>query len=122
MTDGKPLANCSVLVLEDDFYLATDMAEVLEEAGARVMGPFANVGTALAALDEGDPDMAILDVNLGAQTSFEIGRSLRTRGVPLLFVTGYDRSIIPADLAETEYLIKPVDMGKLIAAVAKHRR
>ncbi|MDF0490195.1 response regulator [Sphingomonas sp. H39-1-10] len=109
------LEGCSVLVLEDDFYLADDIAEALRRAGARVLGPFANAAGALASLRGARPDLAVLDVNLGAETSIEVGRGLRGDGVPILFATGYDASALPPDLADAAYLPKPVNMTALVS-------
>jgi hypothetical protein len=38
MSDEMPLRGCAVLVVDDDFYLAEDAREALEEAGAVVLG------------------------------------------------------------------------------------
>ena len=118
---ASPLEGCSVLVLEDDFYLADDIAEALEQAGALVLGPFANVRGALASLRDGRPDLAVLDVNLGAETSLDVGRGLRGDGVPILFATGYDASVLPPDLADAAYLTKPVNMAVLVSRLSELR-
>lgn len=122
MIGNKPLQDRSVLVLEDDFYLADDIAQALEGAGARVMGPFAEVPAARAEMSSAPPELAVLDVNLGAEMSFEIGRELQSRGIPLLFVTGYDARIIPPDLGAASYLTKPVNMAQLISVAASALR
>lgn len=119
---GLPLEGCSVMVVEDDFLLADDISYALEDAGAVVLGPFAEVRSAFELLEDRRPDLAVLDVNLGGETSFEIGRDLRRRGVPILFATGYDASIIPSDLAGAAYLIKPLTVAMLISTLVDARR
>lgn len=118
---AAPLTGCSVLVLEDDFYLADDIADALQHAGAIVLGPFGNVQGALACLRDARPDLAVLDVNLGAETSIEVGRGLHGDGVPILFATGYDASVLPPDLADVAYLPKPVNMALLVARLDELR-
>jgi ActR/RegA family two-component response regulator len=119
MSSKLPLAGCSVLVVDDDFYLAWDTTEVLEEAGALVCGPYGNAAEALYAIRESVPLYAVVDLNLGFGPDFQVARTLKKLAIPTILVTGYDSSIIPADLQGIRCLQKPVGAGKLIAAVAE---
>jgi DNA-binding response OmpR family regulator len=119
MTDKKTLDGCSVLVVDDDFYLAEDSREALEEAGADVLGPYGREDEALGSLEDHLPDLAVLDLNLGAGASFKVARALKARGVPTVLVTGYDADVIPPDLADTPRLQKPISNAKLVAAVTE---
>lgn len=102
------LAGAKVLVLEDDYYLATDLQEALEDAGATVIGPCSDAPDALRLLSEQRPDCALLDVNLGQGPSYDLPRELTKHGVPFAFVTGYDKNVIPAEFAAAERLEKPL--------------
>ena len=42
-----------------------------------------------------EPDCAIIDANLGGRADFAVADTLRERGAPFLFFTGYDREVIP---------------------------
>ncbi len=117
MTDKRMLNGCSVLVVDDDFYLAEENREVLEEAGATVLGPYGRADDAIGSLEERLPECAVLDLNLGAGPRFEVARAVRAKGVPMVLVTGYDQNIIPPDLANTPCLQKPVGRAMLVAAV-----
>ena len=75
------LAGRKVMVVEDLYYLAMDVKAALAEAGAQVVGPFPNGKAALHRLADGAPDCAILDVNLGEGASYDLARTLRSRGV-----------------------------------------
>lgn len=110
-----------MLIAEDDFYLAEDMADALREAGAEIMGPVGEVKSALALVRNDRPDLAVLDINLGSETSFDIGRQLLADGVPVLFATGYDASVIPSDLSAAAYLTKPLSTKSLISLLARLR-
>ena len=102
MTDNKRrLEGVSVLILEDDYYLATDLQDTLEDAGARVLGPFACVATATDALAADRPDCALLDLNLGNGISLDLPRLLARQAIPFAFVTGYDRAAIPSSSRRT---------------------
>ena len=111
------LAGCSVLVVEDDYYLATDAQLALARAGAIVVGPSARADESLALLERHRPNCAVLDINLGRGPSFDLASALRERSVPFLFVTGYDASAIPAEFADVERLEKPVNASRLVESV-----
>jgi len=118
MTVSQPLSGISVLVLEDAYFLAEDSQRALEEAGARVLGPYRDFEATLAALREGAcPNCALVDVNLGYGPTFEPARALRSAGVAILLVTGYDAAVIPVDLKDAPCLQKPVEPRRLVSAV-----
>lgn len=114
---GPQLKGLSILVVEDDYYLADDASQALARAGARVLGPCAGGEEAMALADRETPDCALLDVNLGRGPDFAPARALAARGVPIVFVTGYDPLVIPHDLAQSPCLQKPTDPRRIVAAV-----
>lgn len=111
------LSGRRVLVVEDDYFQATEMARTLERAGAEVIGPTASVEAISVMIDTEWIDSAVVDINLGSGTTFGIARSLRAANVPFVFVTGYDPSTAPDDMAEESWLTKPVDNDRLIVVV-----
>lgn len=119
MTGAPDLGGRCVLVVEDDYYLATDAARALLGAGAEVLGPCATEEAARAELTRRRPDAAVVDINLGPGPSFELARSLRELGVPLVFITGYDPELIPEELSDVTRLAKPVQLRQLVGAIAK---
>jgi DNA-binding response OmpR family regulator len=122
MAHETVLAGYSVLVVEDDFYLADDLRQTLEDAGATVLGPARNAADALKVTGQTRPDGAVVDVNLGTGPTFEIPRALRGLGVPFILATGYDASVISPEFADAPRLEKPVDPRRLVAAVAELRQ
>jgi len=117
MAGDAPLLGLSILVLEDEYYLADDMRRVLLGAGARVIGPFRDPVAAMAQVERRAPDCAVIDVNLGEGIDFGPARSLFARGVPIVIVTGYDAEVIPKDLANPPCLQKPVRDQNVVRAV-----
>ena len=116
---GEPsLSGQVVLVLEDDFYLAEDATLALRDAGAEVVGPFANAADAMAVLKGGRITAAVLDLNMGAGPSFEMSRAVRDAGAPFVFVTGYDKDAIPEEFADVVRLEKPVEVRDIVRAIA----
>lgn len=50
------LHGANILILEDDYYLATDLQDVLEAAGGTVLGPFPDEVEAGRSVASGDPN------------------------------------------------------------------
>ena len=121
MAQSSGLSGWTVLIVEDDFFIAEDEREALEDAGAHVLGPCADRGEALGVLRDVAPDCAVLDLNLGDGPSFDLARLVTARGIPVLFVTGYDASSIPPELAHVPRLQKPVDLRAFVRAVINLR-
>lgn len=115
---GSRLDGLSVLVLEDEYLLADDVRRELVRAGAQVVGPFGAATDALAAIDRQKPDCALLDLNLGDGADFEPARALRARGVPFVFLSGYDTNFVPDDLRKVRFLQKPAPMKRIVDLVA----
>lgn len=106
------LGGLRILVVEDEYLLAADVARLLEQSGAEVIGPFPTVDQALSDLANGPlPDFALLDVNLRGVLVFPVAELLLSAGVPFLFVTGYDSGALPEIFADQPRLEKPVDLS-----------
>lgn len=113
------LAGYRILVVEDEFLLAEDLRVQLIKAGAVVVGPVPSLAKALALLEGGVAlDAAVLDVNLCGQKVFPLADLLQGLGVPCVFVTGYDRSMIPDAYAHIGICRKPASAREVAAALA----
>ena len=115
-----PLANKRLLVVEDEYLIAADLAFKLERAGAEVVGPAGTVEDALDLLraEGGRLDGALLDVNLSGERVFPVADALAQHGIPFIFATGYDASIIPPAHAGVPRHEKPVDWSRLLRELA----
>ncbi|GAD54259.1 response regulator [Limimaricola cinnabarinus] len=69
--------------------IAMDGADILSELGCEEVATASGVGEALRLIETGHFDIALLDVNLGHETSMPVADALRARGVPFLLATGY---------------------------------
>lgn len=118
MTGEANLSGRRVLVIEDDFYLATDAVRALQGAGAEVLGPCPTEATARDEMDEQRPDAAVVDINLGSGPSFKLAEMLKDRGIPFVFTTGYDPEVIPAEFDGVERLQKPLKLRQIVNAVS----
>lgn len=110
------LPELRVLVVEDDYVIASELASTLFELGARVLGPVPTVEQALDVIREqgNELDAAVLDINLGSHTAYPVADVLREQGVPFVFATGYDGWSIPEAYSDVPRYCKPVDPAEVI--------
>ncbi|WP_281968979.1 response regulator [Roseovarius nanhaiticus] len=109
-----------ILVLDDEALIALDLAGVLEDEGFAVCGPYNSVDDALDAIDAHAPDGAILDVNLGRQTSSApVADRLSQSEIPFAFLTGYEQidEKLEERFRDRPRLGKPFDRTKIVAVV-----
>jgi DNA-binding response OmpR family regulator len=109
----------TVLLVEDDFCEARDTQQALQHAGAKVLGPFGDAESALRSLVASDPSCGILDVRLSSGNCFDVAFALRDKGVPFMFLTGFDLGVMPADLARVPVLQKPLEYRSMLSLAAE---
>jgi DNA-binding response OmpR family regulator len=106
-----------VLVVEDEFMIALDISQQLAAAGFEVVGPAKSVAKALGLVAEPGCDVAILDLNLGGETSESVARKLRALGKPFIILSGYSTDDPLQWLNGATVLRKPLPMCDLLAAI-----
>lgn len=110
------LAGMKVLVVEDDYFIATEMCRSFETEGVQILGPVGWIGDALALIARSDRiDGAVLDINLHDADVFPAADMLFERNVPFVFATGYDDAAIPEKYSEVPRCRKPVEPGNVLA-------
>ena len=82
------LENAAVLIVDDEPFIALDLAMAVEDANGLIIGPAGSVREALALLRQSDVAGAILDVNLSDGDVSPVVEMLIERGIPLLLQTG----------------------------------
>ncbi|MGI3776657.1 MAG: hypothetical protein ACRYGC_05110 [Janthinobacterium lividum] len=113
------LQGLRVLVVEDEYMIAQEIAEVLADAGAETLGPVPSVGEAMQMVGaEARIDCALLDVNVGNEAVWPAADMLLARGVPTVLATGYDASVIPRAYAHLPRCEKPASGSDLTRALA----
>jgi CheY-like chemotaxis protein len=108
-----------ILVVEDEFLIALDIAGALEQGGHLVIGPLASVRDALAALEREKVDGALLDANLGGEPVGSVADALLARRVPFAFVSGYGREQLPPQHQRAPLIGKPFTGEDLLGVVAR---
>lgn len=116
MNASKPLADCRILVVEDEYFIAQQIASDIIDAGAEVVGPIGTLASALQLLERhARLDAAVLDINLRGERVYPVADVLVERGVPFLFATGYDQAVIPDRFADITRCDKPPSLANLRA-------
>jgi CheY-like chemotaxis protein len=113
------LAGLRVLVVEDEPLVAMDIAAVLRRAGAVVIGPAHRLEPALDLAAGQALDGALLDINLGGANAFPVADALAARGLPFMFLTGYEPEILPDEHRDRPLHRKPYTSARLVKALAK---
>lgn len=108
----------TILIVEDDPFIAMDLQDTFEDAGYTVLGPVASVVPGLRLLDEAKPDVAMLDYNLGSETSIPIAYKLDEEAVPYVFLSGQVEKVVTANgVRSHEVITKPFNADRLIARI-----
>ncbi|TPL87282.1 response regulator [Mesorhizobium sp. B2-3-12] len=107
-----------VLVVEDEWLIAEDVASDLRAAGYPVVGPVSSVAAALRLVEADKVDMALLDIQLNGETSLPVAEILMARGTPFAFVTGFGERDVPAPFRNCKFVAKPASEAAILAAVA----
>ena len=116
--NGSRLTGRRILIVEDNFNIAVAMARLLKAQGAEVAGPAATVPDALALIANGERiDGAALDINLRGKLVYPVVDALRGKGVPMVFMTGYDQQALMPGYGDIPCLHKPFTIERLMEAM-----
>ena len=113
------LQDKTILVIDDEWLIAEQHADILTSVGARVVGPFTRLDDAMAA-DLSAVDGALLDFALDEGTSLPLARKLKDEGKPIAFVTGYGSAMkLPAPFENSPVIAKPANATSILAGAAR---
>ena len=116
------MTNATIMIIEDEFIIAKDIAETLTEEGYRAIYGYSTGEQALEGLVEVSPDLLVVDIVLGGKMNgIEMAEAIREcTHAPVVFLTGVmDQEIMEQaeDAGPVAVLSKPVRHSDLIAAV-----
>jgi CheY-like chemotaxis protein len=109
----SPPVGRRILLVEDEALVAMMIQDCLTENGHSVIGPVSRASDALQAAKDGDYDAAILDINLGDGMAYPVADIVSARGIPFVFVTGYDADTIDERFSTVPILQKPIERQML---------
>ncbi|MFO7305661.1 MAG: LytTR family DNA-binding domain-containing protein [Gammaproteobacteria bacterium] len=109
------------LVAEDERPARDKLARMLEELGATVVARCVDGIDAARAIEELQPDVALLDIQMPGIGGLELVAQLDGERAPLVvFVTAFDEHAVRAfELNAVDYLLKPYDKERLAQALAR---
>jgi len=118
---NRPLSR-RALVVEDNVIIGMEAEEQLRDLGAEAVDLASTVARALELIAGTDYEFALLDANMGTQTSRDVAVALTAAKVPYAFLTGYGEvAWAPADAVPIPVLTKPLDARSLVRAVLRAR-
>ena len=111
-----------ILVVEDEFIIARDIKEILEEAGYDVISNIGTYNEAVIAIETHFPQMVILDINLNQlKDGIDIGHFLLIKDdIPFIYLTSHSDANSLDRAKETRpygYITKPFKPIDLLATV-----
>ncbi len=99
--------------------IAMEAEEILRELGYADCHVCGSVRGAMQILADNSISFALLDIDLGDETSEEIAAALQAKGTPFLFASGYNEfPEIAEALASVPVVTKPYTSGDIAAAIA----
>src|SRR5579864_4090491 len=123
----RATATLSTLIVDDESLACEELAYLLKDfPEIEVAATGRNGLEAVELIQKLEPDLVFLDVQMPGLDGMGVVRQLRERGVELphfIFVTAYDQYAVEAFRLEAlDYLLKPVDKGRLAETIERARR
>ena len=114
----QPLERPKVLVVEDEFIIALDLSETVQDLGYELEGPYAGNEDAFEAIEDQMPDLAILDVFTADGEIYPLADRLVEAGVPIVFHSGHvTPEEVKARYPDAVACAKPCPPDRLIDAM-----
>jgi two-component system, LytTR family, response regulator len=112
----------NVLIVDDEPVARRGLRRQLAQLpGVTCVGECGTRAEAVAAIRDRQPDVVLLDIQLGRRNAFEIVEEIGVESMPLVvFVTAYDRHAVKAfEVHALDYVLKPVDPERLREAIER---
>ncbi len=118
-----PVGRENVLLVEDNIIIAMDAEAMLQEIGFGEVWVANSISAALQRIEAGGVTCAILDINLGSETSTPVAERLQEVGIPFVFASGYgEGQRLPPELDRVPVITKPYTEAKVRNALAQAAR
>lgn len=119
MTTASELGGRCILIVEDVYWIAAELARTLSRAGATIVGPVCEVGQALTLIESRRVDAAVLDVNINGVMAYPVASELERRSIPFLLATGYDPQSLPEPCRSASRIDKPFSGDVVVRALRR---
>ncbi|MBO9204441.1 MULTISPECIES: LytR/AlgR family response regulator transcription factor [Niastella] len=111
-----------VIIIDDEDNNIENLQQLLQVycPEVRVVGTAANSDDGIALINQIQPDLVFLDIEMPGKNGFELLKSLSAYNFEIIFVTAHHQYGIQAvKFAAIDYILKPIDIEELKTAVAK---
>ena len=117
MSDRLPLEGLRVLIVEDEYFIAVDLKQMLKQNVARPVKMSGSIEDAMLQIKADGFEFALLDINIRGDMNFVVADMFRRKEVPFAFVSGFDRTSIPARFAKIPNWGKPYNEREIIDGI-----
>lgn len=116
------MKNIRAVIAEDEPRNIVILKNILEKhcEGVEVVGTAADVKTAVEIIKKTEPDVLFLDIEMPPNKGFEVLEQFPTVNFDVIFTTAHEEYALQAiKFAALDYLLKPINIEELRAALAK---
>ena len=108
----------SILIVEDEPLIAMMLEDFILSLGHEVSGNCDSVSSALAEIESGSCDLAILDVNLKGESVWPVAKALKAKGTPFVLASGGHVDPPPAEFRNVAMIEKPYTIDRVSPVIA----
>lgn len=111
-----------IIIIDDEDRARKGIADILRLSNSHreVVAEAYDVKSGLEAINNHNPDLVLLDINMPDGTGFDLLKKIDHIDFKIIFITAYEEFAIQAfEFSAVDYLLKPVDPAKLIEALGK---
>ncbi len=119
MSGAGNIKGMRVLIVEDEFFIADDLARAIRSNGGSPVGPVGTIREAEEMIRHSPVDAAIIDLNLRGEMASEFIKKLAASGRPCLIVSGYGGDAVPDSVRAISRLEKPVSPALVIETLSR---
>ena len=106
----------SILIVEDDAIIATDLCRELQDYGFRVVGVASSYDEAIDLAVADPPKVACVDIRIkGSKDGIVLARTLREQGIRVVMITG-NPDLLTAEMAR-HAVVKPFHPQSVLAEI-----
>jgi two-component SAPR family response regulator len=113
------------LIVEDEYFIAQDLAGAFTDIGSEVLGPVPSIDQAMEVIRDQVVHAAVLDINIQDQMVFPLADILNHRDIPFVFASGYDEKSVPQSYQGVPRWEKPFvagDIAEFLSDILRERR
>jgi len=109
------------IIVDDERLARNELKRLLEEfPRINIVGEAANAEEAIPLIEEMNPDLLFLDIQMPGKNGFELLEELEDKVPEVIFTTAYDEYALKAfEYNALDYIMKPIDSPRLAEAIMK---